>query len=243
LGGFIELWQKNIMALAECHQVYALDLVGFGRSDKPQVPYSVPYFTQFLHDFMALLKIERASLIGHSMGGGIALLFALQFPHQVDRLVLEANLGFGKNGSLLLRMASLPVMGELVLRSSRNMTIRNFKEIVYNLDSIPQEIIATACELGALPQAQSALLQTLRSIADFKGVRANVLSLFDDIGKIMSPTLILWGNEDRVLPVTQAYIGVKKLPYGTLHVLNQCGHISHLEWPEKFSSMVGEFLS
>ena len=93
IGCYIEMWENNINVLSQNHRVYAIDLAGFGYSNKPAVPYSFPYFTQFVVDFMKTLNIERASLIGNSMGGGISLQIAIQFPDKVDKLVLVDSAG------------------------------------------------------------------------------------------------------------------------------------------------------
>ena len=89
LGGYLEHWTENIEPLADHHRVYALDLVGFGRSDKPEAAYSMPFFARFVRDFMDGQGIERATLAGNSLGGSIALQFAIDFPERVEKLVLD----------------------------------------------------------------------------------------------------------------------------------------------------------
>jgi len=100
LGGRIENWEDNVLAFAQNRRVYAFGLVRFGRSDKPKVEYSIPYLTEFVHQFMIVQNVERAPLIGEPMGGGLALRIALEHPHQVEKLVLADSAGLGKKASI-----------------------------------------------------------------------------------------------------------------------------------------------
>ena len=110
---------ENIAPLSERHRVHALDMVGFGRSDKPQVPYSADLLVRFVNDFMAEQGIERTSLVGNSMGGLVALQLALLAPEKVDKLVLVASAGLGREITMSLRLISLPFIGEWLSRPSR----------------------------------------------------------------------------------------------------------------------------
>ncbi len=96
IGSSVETWTYNISVLAQHHRVYAVDLVGAGRSDKPPATYSLTYLAQFVLGFMDAMSIECASLVGNSLGGGVALQFALNFPQKVEKLVLVNSLGLGK---------------------------------------------------------------------------------------------------------------------------------------------------
>ena len=116
LGGYLEHWQQNIESLADRHRVYALDLVGFGRSDKPEADYCLPFFARFVRDFMDCQGIERATLVGNSLGGSIALQFAIDFPSRVEKLVLVDSAGLGKDVTIFLRLVTLPLLGERLTR-------------------------------------------------------------------------------------------------------------------------------
>jgi 4,5:9,10-diseco-3-hydroxy-5,9,17-trioxoandrosta-1(10),2-diene-4-oate hydrolase len=97
-------WRLNFDSLCQQHRVYAPDLAGYGGSDKPKVDYSPEFFADFLHDFMQALEIKKASLMGHSLGGGIALSFALRFPNMVERLIIVDSVGLGKGVSTLAKV-------------------------------------------------------------------------------------------------------------------------------------------
>src|SRR4030042_1874487 len=119
LGGFIENWIYNIGPLAESHLVYALDLLGFGRTDRLPVVNDLFILEKFISDFMDIQNISKATLVGNSLGGGLALAFALEYPDKVDKLVLVDNAGMGKDVISDFRLCSLPVLGEILIRPSR----------------------------------------------------------------------------------------------------------------------------
>lgn len=244
LGGFLETWSPNIQALAECHRVYAVDLVGFGRSDKPQVPYSLDFFTQFVYEFMQALHIEHASLIGHCMGGGVSLKLAFRFPEKVDKLFLISCLGFGKDGSIPLRMASVPFVGEAIITPSRKGVRRSLQNIFYNQQLITEEFVTQTCDMMATPEAKKAYLATLRSITGLRGLLPDVQQSFrENLSKITIPVSLIWGKEDRVLPVSHAHTAIQALPHAQLHIFEQCGHIPHVEYPDKCNRLACEFLA
>ena len=121
IGCYIELWSPTFEALAAQHRVYALDLLGHGRTDKPQdVSYKLENLAQFVNNFMTALGIEHAHVVGHSLGGAIATKLCLLYPTLVDKLVLAAPGGLGKEGPIAFRIASLPILGELLTRPSRS---------------------------------------------------------------------------------------------------------------------------
>jgi len=168
-GGYIENWEDNVAALAQGRRVYALDLVGFGRSDKPQVGYSIPYLTEFVQEFMIVQDVDRAALIGESMGGAIALRFALQYPHKVEKMVLAASAGLGKEVSIYFRMMSLPILGELSARPSRKGSAQLLRQLFHDQDLITDQWIEEHYEMSSLPGAQRCLLSALRSTCNFWG--------------------------------------------------------------------------
>jgi pimeloyl-ACP methyl ester carboxylesterase len=244
IGGSLEDWMLNSDALSEHHRVYALDLVGSGHSDKPSVSYTFSYLAQFVNDFMEAQNIDRASLIGHSLGGGVSLQFTIQFPDKVDKLVLVNSAGLGKEGSILFRLPTLPILGELLTRPSRKGTANLLKACVHDPAVVTDELIELAYSLAVLPGAQNAFLSTVRSLGNFRGIRKDFLrSIVDNLGTITAPTLVFWGQQDRILPVAHAYIAEKRIPNARLHIFNPCGHLTQLERPEEFNSIVLKFLA
>jgi pimeloyl-ACP methyl ester carboxylesterase len=244
LGGYIEQWADNVSALAQDRRVYAVDLVGFGRSDKPQVRYSIPYLTEFVREFMTVQEIDRATLIGASFGGAIALRFALQYPHLVEKIVLAASVGLGKEISIFFRMMSLPIFGELFTRPSRNGTVQQFRFLLHDTDLIKDQWIEEGYEMLSLPGAQRCFLSALRSTINISGVRNDVYRpILDRLEEIEAPTLVLWGAQDRIIPVTHAHQATKRLPNASLQILDPCGHVLNIERAGEFNALVTDFLS
>jgi len=242
-GSSIEFWLYNIGTLAQYHRVYAFDMVGSGRSDKPSATYSLTYQAQFIKDFMDTLSIECASLVGNSMGGGAALQFALMFPQQLEKLVLVDSLGLGKEISLSLRLVTLPLVSRL-LRPSRSMIASMLKHNVYNSTLIPQEWIEIRYQVFVLPGRKKVLMKLARTNLGLFGVRSSVFyPIVDQLATITTPTLVIWGKQDRILPVAHAYIAAKGLPNARLHIFDPCGHHPHLERPTEFNALAVEFLA
>ncbi len=244
LGGCKENWRCNISSLAGSHQVYAVDLVGFGLTDKPLATYSLPYFTQFIHDLMDALNIARASLIGNSLGAGIALNYVLHHPDRVNKLVLVDSGGLGKACHPMLRLMTLPILGELLKRPGRQGARQVGQLCFHNPQLIAEEDVELHYQRSLLPGAQAALLSTARALIDLGGARDSVVRpIVDGLHTIAAPTLIIWGKEDRVLPVSHAQVAKEHIPNAQILVFEQCGHTPQMECPDKFNAAVLGFLA
>lgn len=242
LGSCLETWKYTISALAQRHRVYAVDIVGSGRSDKPLTTYSLAYQAQFIKAFMDALSLKSTSLIGNSMGGGVALQFALLFPKQVEKLVLVSSAGLGKEIALTLRLASLPFTN-LLFRPRRSSTALALKQAVYNPSVITDDWVELFYQLGMLPGAQEALQMQIRANINFWGVRSQVYgSIVNQLATISAPSLIIWGQQDRVLPVAHAQVAALGLPNARLHIFDACGHWPQVERSEEFNALTLEFL-
>ena len=181
IGCAVDSWILNINAIAQKHRVYALDLVGFGKSDKPEIDYSFATFAKFVKDFMVTQNIEKASLIGWSLGGGTSLQFAIDFPEKLDKLVLLASAGVGKEIHLMFRMSSIPLIGKLLSRPSKKGTARLLKECVFDNTLITDELVDLYYQFAALPGGHDAWLATLRGGVNFGGVKKEILQNFLDV--------------------------------------------------------------
>ena len=244
IGGYVEMWENNIEILSRNHHVYALDLVGFGRSDKPDVPYSFPLLSKFVLDFMEALKIDRASLVGNSMGGGISLQIAINSPDKVDKLVLVNSAGLGKELTILFRLASLSVIGWLLSRPSKKGVARILKECVYDPAVVTDDFAERGYRIASLPGAHKAFLKTLRSSVNLGGLTEKVLNtFFDDLHNIQAPALVIWGQQDRILPVAHASTAEGKIPNTETHIFDPCGHMPQIERPREFNTLVRDFLN
>jgi pimeloyl-ACP methyl ester carboxylesterase len=243
LGGSIENWVNNIEALAQRHRVYALDLKGFGRTDKTPFLRDLDELVQFIYDFMTVMHIEKASLIGNSLGGGLALFFALKYPDKVDKLVLADPAGMGREVIGLFKIISIPGVGELLSKSSRRSVRSLWKNIVYDPELVTDELVEQTYNLAAMDGANKALLATARAGINFRGQRENQRRrALEDIGKLKAPTLIFWGKQDKIIPAAHAQAAIKMIPNSELHIFEKCGHMPQLECSDDFNRLVLEFL-
>jgi 4,5:9,10-diseco-3-hydroxy-5,9,17-trioxoandrosta-1(10),2-diene-4-oate hydrolase len=244
IGCAVDSWVLNINAIAQEYRVYALDLVGFGKSDKPEIDYSFSNFAKFVKDFMGTQNIDRASLVGWSLGGGTSLQFAIDFPDKLDKLVLLNSVGLGKEIHLMFRMSSIPLIGKLLSRPSKKGTARLLKECVFNNALITDELVDLYYQFAASPGGHDAWLATLQGGVNFGGVKNEILQNFQEhFSSIKAPTLIIWGKQDRVFPFKHAQEIEKWLPNAEVHVIEQCGHCPQFEHPEAFNARVIEFLN
>ena len=244
IGASVEDWIFNIHALAEQHRVYALDLVGFGYSDKPAVQYTATYQAQFVKDFMEAQNIDHANLIGHSMGAGIALQFVIDFPHMVQKLVLVDSAGLGKELYLPFRLCTLPLLGEWLTRPSRKGTAQLLNDVVYDPALVTDDWVELGYQLSALPGAQGPILSALRSGCNLRGMRDDVVrDIVDNLAGITAPTLIIWGRQDAIIPVAYAQVAQQGIPNSRLHIFDRCGHIPQREHPDEFNTLVLDFLA
>lgn len=244
LGGSKENWRCNIQSLAGSHQVYAVDLVGFGLTDKPSASHSPAYFTQFIDDLMTALNIARATLIGNSLGGAIVLNYALHHSDRVDKLVLVDSALLGRACHPMLRLVTLPIVGELLKRPGRRDARQVAQACFYNPRLIADEDVEVYYQRSLLPGAKEALLSIVRASVDVRGFRESLVRpIVDSLRTITTPTLIIWGKEDRVVPVSQAQVAKDKIPNAEILIFEQCGHTPQMECPDKFNAAVLEFLA
>jgi pimeloyl-ACP methyl ester carboxylesterase len=244
-GGAIDYWYKNVFALAQHHQVYALDWVGSGKSDKPKTTYTIDDICQFVLHFMDAVGLSHASLIAGSVGGAIALKIALASPERVDKLVLIGSGGLGKEVAFSARFTSLSGVGELLNHPSPGAAKFMMQQCVY--DPLPYLNDREFMDL-VLRNMSSEILQfqtrTFRTMGNFFGMKPAFLrSVRDRLSEIQSPTLIVWGKQDRAFPVSHAEVAMKGIPQAKLKLFDQCGHLPYLEYADEFNRSVLEFLS
>ena len=244
IGRSLEDWESSISPLSQTHRVYTFDLPGFGRSNKPQRGYSFPYFAEVLEGFLDALELEQVTLLGSSLGGGVALEFAFTRPERVSRLVLVGSAGFGSEVTLGLRILTLRGVGELFSTPSPRLVRGTLEGVFYDENFITPKRKARELELARLPGAQTAYISVARALGTFLGgVRAPwVWSVLRRCGDLKIPTLIVWGAQDQILPVKHARVAQAHLPHAELKIFDPCGHFPQLERPEEFNALVLEFL-
>jgi pimeloyl-ACP methyl ester carboxylesterase len=243
IGGSSDCWRGVVHKLAARHRVIAVDLLGHGQSDKPRGDYSLGAFAVWLRDFLDALNIREATVVGHSFGGGVALQFAHQHNQYCRRLVLISSGGLGPDVGRLLRMMSLPG-AELALQliGSRPavMVGRLLRKRALSSGRETSRYSETLKGQAALSDAQTraAFLRTLRSVVDHRGQTVCALDrLRTDL-----PTLIIFGDQDRCIPVAHAHSAHIALPGSVLHLIPGVGHQPQVECADVVVSLLDDFI-
>lgn len=243
-GGAIDYWYKNVFDLAQHHQVYALDWVGSGKSDKPKTTYTVDDISQFIFQFMDALGLPQASLIAGSIGGAIALKMALAVPERIEKLVLIGAGGLGKEVALPARLTSLPLVGEVLNHPSPRAAKFMVQQCIYD----PEPYLHDEAFMDlVLRNMASDVLQfqtrTFRTMGNVLGMKPNFWrSIHDRLAEIQSPTLLIWGKQDRAFPLSHGELAAKVMPNAKLQVFDSCGHLPYLEHADAFNHVVLDFL-
>jgi len=233
-------------ALCEHFTVIAPDLVGHGASEKPRGDYSLGAFASGVRDLMLALGHERATLVGQSLGGGVAMQFAYQFPERCERLVLVSSGGLGDDVNVLLRLLALPG-AELVLPVACTNWVHDAGVSVagwlanIGLHTGPhlEEIWESYGSL-ADPETRTAFLHTLRSVVDVAGQRVSAEDRIYLASEV--PTLIIWGDRDSIIPVEQGRAAHDAIPGSRLEIFEGSGHFPHCEHPGRFARVIIDFM-
>jgi|SRR5205085_569104 len=244
LGGFAESWRATIDALASRATVFAVDLPGFGRSTKPRTTYRLGYFARALHGFLEGVGVGQASLVGHSLGGAVAVTYALTHPARVERLALVAALvpGFSFRMSLGYRLLTVPVVGEVLARCGRAPL---FKAAIARCFHTPRRadvdfLVDYDYAERTCPEARAAWLATARHIrADFVEHRSDYRRA---IATLDLPVLVVHGRQDPAVPPVHATEVAAGFPRAGLRWVDACGHFPHLEHARVVNAWLAEFL-
>lgn len=241
LGGSVASWRANIEPLSKLCKVYAIDLPGHGASEKPDIDYNLAFAVRFLNAFWVEERLGRAWLMGNSTGGLIALEYAYQFPERVAGLVLVGSVGFGQELALFLRLMSVPLLGEVMSVPSRRNVRALLKIIFYDPDAIPPDIIEEMYGYRKSPGAKKAVLKALRSGVSLAGLHKSLL-MHEKAKALHLPTLIAWGENDRIAPAAQAHRAQQAIEGAQLHIFPSCGHWPQMERAEEFNPLVAGFV-
>ncbi|MBE9171251.1 alpha/beta fold hydrolase [Pleurocapsales cyanobacterium LEGE 06147] len=239
-------WAWVMPILARNYRVYAPDFPGSGESSKPIRDYSLDFYTHFAINFLNKIAVERAVVVGNSLGGLIALRVALFSWERVATLVLVDSTGLGRRVNPFLSSLTLPVYGEIAIAAAKmplGATVRSRSRaplLFAHPTKIPREWYTEQERLAQTPGFLEATLSSLRAQLSPLGQRAVMVDVFP---KLQMPTLLMWGTNDLIFPKIQAENAVKHLQQGQLVLLPDCGHIPHLEHPERFSYALNEFLT
>ncbi|MCW2613101.1 MAG: alpha/beta hydrolase fold protein [Frankiales bacterium] len=240
-------WEQVMALLGETCHVIAPDLLGHGSSAKPRGDYSLGAHACGIRDLLAGLGHDRVSLVGHSLGGGVALQFAYQFPERVERLALVCSGGLGKEVSVFLRAATLPG-ADLVLPLLAGSWVRQGAGKLGGLlsrarISVPKGLEECLVGFGSLGDrgTREAFVHTARSVLDPAGQRVDArdrLYLAADL-----PLFVVWGRKDAIIPVAHGEALVRSVPGTELVVFEQSGHFPHLTEPTRLADVLARWVA
>ena len=240
-------WERVAARLADRYTVIAPDLLGHGDSTAPRGDYSLGAHAAGIRDLLAAIGVDRVTIVGHSLGGGIAMQYFWQFPERTDRLVLVSSGGLGAEVSPMLRTAALPPASWLLAAASDRRVLTAVATVARRLKergsskATPLEQFVRALRPLGQPGAREAFVHTLRSVIDVHGQRVSArdrLYLLESM-----PTLIVWGGRDNTIPIAHGHASHAAIPHSTFRVLPKAAHFPHLEDPEGLADVLGEFLA
>ncbi|MGY6499307.1 MAG: alpha/beta fold hydrolase [Acidimicrobiales bacterium] len=246
MAGSSRTWRETSDRLVADHTVIAPDLLGHGESAKPMGDYSLGAYASGLRDLLGVLGVDRVTVVGHSLGGGVAMQLAYQHPELVERLVLVASGGLGREVSWLLRSLTLPgaelVMPLLfprIVSERGNDVSRVLHERGIRAPKVAEMWRAYASLSGA--ENRGAFLRTLRSVVDPGGQTVSALDRIYLASGV--PTLLVWGDEDPIIPCEHGIGAHAAIEGSRLEILAGCGHFPHVEQPERFVAVLSDFLA
>ncbi|MBW1907320.1 MAG: alpha/beta fold hydrolase [Deltaproteobacteria bacterium] len=246
MAGSASTWKQVMPALSERFTVLAPDLLGHGDSDKSKGDYSLGAMASTLRDLIVALGYKRATVVGQSYGGGIALQFAYQYPERCERLVLVNAGGLGSEVNPVLRLLTMPGSAALLLVATAP-PVRRIVEMIgrialrKKLDTatVIPELWRSYTSLGNV-EARRAFLRTLRAVIDRRG---QAVSAHDKLHLAAGmPTLIIWGEEDGIIPVEHAHAAHALIRGSWLEIIEGVGHYPHCEAPDRFVTALTEFI-
>ena len=238
-------WSWTLPALARTRRVYAPDLPGAGETANPVADYSPAFLERFAASFLDTVGAGRAALVGNSLGGLIALRLALAEPARVGSLVLVAGSGLGRAANLGLSSLAIPGYGDLAIawagtKAGAAQRARSRARLLFARPGhAPGAWVSEQYRLARTPGFLAAQLAALRAALDPFGQREVLL---DELPRLTMPTLVVWGERDRILPVSQARAALARLPNGSLEIIPDCGHLPQVEWPDRFVRALDGFL-
>ena len=256
-SGYME-WRRNLEPAAVRHRVYAPDLPGYGRTDKPRARYTIPYFARFVRRYMDFLGIRRAALIGASLGGRIALEVALEEPRLVRKLVLVNTLGLGRPQVRFAQMAyglmTIPRVGEAVMGIARDALTWAPRKVIRRIAAryvgVSVDLEATMDDtylddlrdMYAADGYHNAYLSTVRSLVNPRALFGGHHDVTRRLNELKIPVQLIWGAADPLFPLAHAERAQSLIGQAGLAVIDSAGHTPQAEQPDEFNRVLLDFL-
>ena len=239
-------WQEVALRLADRHTVIAPDLIGHGDSATPRGDYSLGAHAAVIRDLLTAIGVGPATIVGHSLGGGVAMQFFWQFPQRVERLVLVSSGGLGREVSPLLRGAALPGAAAAVWGVAHPRVLAAIDDVADRLGSgggrrgVYLRAVTRALRPLQATGARRAFLQTLRSVIDARGQKGSATDRLYLLGPV--PTMIVWGERDQTIPLGHGRTAHEQIPNSRFETLPRAAHFPHLEDPEGLAAVLADFV-
>lgn len=246
LGSYAKGWTRNIPELAKHYRVIAVDLPGYGKSDKGFYPYTLPFYAQALTELLDALKIDKATFVGHSMGGQIAMVTSLLYPERVDKLVLVSPAGFEKftdgEGAWMKKAMSPEFVHDTAIRNIDT----NLKANFYKLPPEAEFMITERIQMRGAKDFDAycyAVSKNVAAMIDYP--------MWDKLTRVKHETLIFFGDKDNLIPNSAlhggsteaiAQIGASQIPHNKLIMVPDCGHFVQFERPDVVNPAIVEFV-
>jgi pimeloyl-ACP methyl ester carboxylesterase len=240
-------WDPVTERLARSHRVLVPDLLGHGTSAKPRGDYSLGAYAAGLRDLMVALGEERATVVGHSLGGGVAMQFAYQFPQRVERLALVSSGGLGREVNLMLRAAALPGAEQVLPLLTAPWLVGAATSVARALDRVGlrvgNDLAGMGEGLASLHdrQAREAFVATVRAVIDTRGQRVNAADRLYLAAEV--PTLLVWGARDPMIPAAHGEAAHAAMPGSRLEIFPNAGHFPFQDDPERFAAVLTDFIA
>jgi len=229
-------WRRVAASLARDRRVVMPDLPGHGLSERPDAAYDLPWYARTTAAWLEAAGIAEADIVGHSLGGGIAQMLLLECRNRIRRLVLSASGGLGREITSLLRLASIPLV------------VEHFGQPFFSMGTwlalrgvLAPDDLAELTAMNARAGSARAFARTVRDVIDWRGQRRRFWQRAHEI-HALPPIAVIWGERDRVIPVSHAQTLAELVDGVQVTVLKGCGHYLHHEQPESFARVVRQFL-
>jgi pimeloyl-ACP methyl ester carboxylesterase len=239
-------WESVALRLADDYTVIAPDLLGHGDSAAVRGDYSLGAHAASIRDLLAVIGIDRATIVGHSLGGGVAMQFFYQFPQRTERLALVSSGGLGREVSPLMRGAALPGAAALLWLAAHPHLLSALDRAGARLQAggsrrgVYLQAVVRALRPLEQPEARKAFLHTLRSVIDARGQRVSARDRLYLLGTM--PTLIVWGERDNTIPLAHGRAAHEAIPGSRFETLLGAAHFPHLEDPDGLAAVLRDFI-
>ncbi|TYC97992.1 alpha/beta fold hydrolase [Arthrobacter echini] len=246
IGRSLEDWEGLYERLAPDHRVISVDLPGFGLSERTEGKYSMETLARFVLAVLDTLGEHRPlHVVGNSLGGAVALKISALAPERVRSLVLANSAGFGREVTIALRLLAVRPVGRFLMRDkSRKAAYRTERALFYDKVFVTEERLDHAQEVGRNPVYDDVMLAVAGHLGTFGGVRRRWRTeLLRRVAAQRKPTLVIWGDEDRVLPASHLEHARAAFPHAEFHLFEKCGHMPQIEREEEFDALVRHFVA